>query len=79
MVTLGSNRFTNVVVLLAFGDRYFIVEQDHPPVLSVLHQTPSGLQWEILRDVPGTSDVAAVTTNPTGTVTVTDRATDRFI
>jgi hypothetical protein len=79
MVDIGGNCFENVLVPLQFENRYFILESDSPPVLSVLNLTAAGPEWEIMRNEPGSTSASIATKTPPGIVTVTDRATGRFV
>jgi hypothetical protein len=79
MAKIGGNTFTNVLVPLAFENRYFVLLQDNPPILNVLHDGIAGPEWEILSNEPGRSSISVVSKTPPGIVTVTDRATGKFI
>ena len=48
-------------------------------MLNVLHQTAAGLEWEIRDNQPGTTSVSEVSKTHPGIVTVTDRASGKFI
>jgi hypothetical protein len=79
MANIGGSQFQNVLVPLAFGSRYFILDSDDPPDLSVVDLTAAGPEWEIVRNQPRSTSVSVATKTPPGIVTVTDRATGRFV
>ena len=79
MTKIGGNTFQNVPVPLAFENRYFVLLRDSPTVLSVLHDHEGGPEWEIVSNKPGQSSVSVVTMTPPGIITVTDKATGKFV
>jgi hypothetical protein len=79
MANIGGSQFQNVLVPLAFEHRYFILDSDHPPVLSVVDLTAAGPEWEIVCNEPRSTSSSIATKTPPGIVTVTDRATGRFV
>lgn len=80
MVSIGNNKFENVVFPLALENRYFMLESsvgvDIWTVLTVKDGKPV---IEILKNKPQDNDLSKSETNPTGVVTVSDPKTGVFL
>ena len=79
MVQFGGNEFTQFSVPLVFLDRYFLLEATEPPLLSVFVLVDGEPEFEVLKNRPIGTSISEATVNPTGIVTVSERATGRFL
>jgi hypothetical protein len=79
MAKFGGNQFTGFSVPLVFMDRYFLLEPSNPPLLSVFVLVNGRPEFEVLKNKAVGTSVSDATTTPPGIVTVTDKATQRFL
>lgn len=79
MARFGGNEFTSFSVPLVFDGRYFILEPGNPPLITVVSSQGGQPRFEVLKNQPVTDDVSEVTSTPPGIVTVSDRASGRFL
>jgi hypothetical protein len=79
LAKFGGNEFTAFSVPLVFEGRYFILEPGNSPMLTVFLERDGQPVFEVLRNRPMENSVSSVSTNPTGVVTVTDKASGKFL
>ncbi|HEX9582756.1 MAG TPA: hypothetical protein VF970_16760, partial [Gemmatimonadales bacterium] len=79
MARFGGNEFTSFFVPLVFQDRYFILEPANPTLITVVQNRQGQPVFEVLKNEPVSNDITEVTRTPPGIVTVSDRASGRFL
>lgn len=79
MAKFGGNNFDSFSVPLVFDGRYFVLEPGDPPQLSVFTEQDGKPVFEVLKNQPVDSLTTEATTNPTGVVTVSDKASGNFV
>jgi hypothetical protein len=71
MISIGSNKFENCAVPLVFEDRYFVLESERG--------TDTFRVFTFYKGEPVENPLSEVKKNPTGTITVSDPASGRFL
>jgi hypothetical protein len=79
LARFGGNEFTGFSVPLVFEGRYFVLEPGDPPLVTVLVERDGQPLFEVLKNQPIENEITSVATNPTGVVTVTDKASHKFL
>jgi hypothetical protein len=79
MTKFGGSTFINCSVPLAFKGRYFILEPGNPPSFSVVLEHNGAPIFEIKNNLPLDNPITDVSTSGAGIVTVSDKATGRFL
>ena len=79
MAKFGGNEFTGFSVPLVFMDRYFLLEPSNPPLVSVFVLVNDKPEFEVLKNKAVGASVSESTTTAPGIVTVSDKATKRFL
>lgn len=79
MAQFGGYEFTGFSVPLVFEGRYFIMEPGNPPLITVVIEVEGEPVFEILKNQPSANDVTDASTNPAGIVTVSDKASGKFL
>jgi hypothetical protein len=70
-VNVGSNKFKGCEFPLVVLNRYFRVEAEDPPLITVIRDDGGDPIFEVIRNVPQAANVRA-TKNPTGVITIND-------
>ena len=79
MAKFGGNNFDSFSVPLVFDGRYFVLEPGDPPQLSVFTEQDGEPVFEVLKNQPVDSTTIEATINPTGVVTISDKASGNFL
>jgi hypothetical protein len=79
MAKFGGNEFTGFSVPLVFIDRHFLLEPTDPPLMSVFVLVNGKPEFEVLKNKAVGTSVSDAITTPPGIVTVSDKATQRFL
>jgi len=79
LARFGGNEFTGFSVPLVFEGRYFVLEPGSPSLVTVLVERTGQPVFEVLKNQPVENAVTTAATNPTGVVTVTDKASGKFL
>jgi hypothetical protein len=80
MTQFGGGEFSAFSVPLVFVNRYFVLEPGADPLVTVLSDDGAGnIVVEIYKNQPRKTDTTLVTTNPSRVVTVTEKATGKFL
>ena len=79
MAQFGGNEFTGFSVPLVFEERYFIIEPGSPPLVTVVMEIEEEPVFEILKNQPCLNDVTLASSDSKGIVTVSDKATGKFL
>jgi len=79
MTKFGGNEFSSFSVPLVFDGRYFVLEPGDPALLSVFTERDGEAVFEVLKNAAVSNPVSDTTSNPTGVVTVSEKATGRFL
>ena len=79
MTKFGGSTFINCSVPLAFKGRYFVLEPSDPPSFSVILEHNGNPVFEIRQNQPSDNPVTDVSISAAGIVTVSDKATGRFL
>lgn len=79
MARFGGNEFTGFSVPLVFAKRYFILEPNDPPILSIFVEIEGKPIFEILKNEPVANPLSEVSVTPPGIITVSDKKTNRFL
>lgn len=79
MAQFGGYEFTGFSVPLVFERRYFIMEPGNPPLITVVMEVEGEPVFEILKNQPSANEVTDTSTNASGVVTVTDKASGKFL
>lgn len=79
MARFGGNEFTAFSVPLVFEGRYFLLEPGNPALVTVFLERGGQPVFEVVKNRPIGNVVTDVSTNPSGVVTVGDKASGKFL
>lgn len=79
MTKFGGNEFSSFSVPLVFDGRYFVLESGESALLSVFTEQDGEAVFEVLKNAAVSNPVSDSTSNQTGIVTVSEKATGRFL
>ena len=78
MSVIGSNKFDNCTIPVAFLNRYLIIEHGSTDLITVILNNNGKAEYEIFRNEPADNSITDATKTPAGVITIADK-TGKFI